>query len=99
MFSYTLLLGINDSEEDARGLARLALEFAEAAGQKPRLSVIPYNEVAGAPFERAPAERLAAFRKTLHDAGVGTTLRYSGGGDIGAACGQLGAALMAASGR
>ncbi|MGK3993723.1 radical SAM protein [Sorangium sp. So ce1024] len=39
------------------------------------------------PFVRS--SRLAAFRAVLAAAGVGSIVRYSGGGDVGAACGQL----------
>ncbi|WP_437321503.1 23S rRNA (adenine(2503)-C(2))-methyltransferase RlmN [Sorangium sp. So ce385] len=39
------------------------------------------------PFARSA--RLEAFRAVLSAAGVGSIVRYSGGGDVGAACGQL----------
>ncbi|WP_437683254.1 23S rRNA (adenine(2503)-C(2))-methyltransferase RlmN [Sorangium sp. So ce131] len=39
------------------------------------------------PFVRSA--RLDAFRAVLSAAGVGSIVRYSGGGDVGAACGQL----------
>ncbi|WP_233561166.1 23S rRNA (adenine(2503)-C(2))-methyltransferase RlmN [Sorangium cellulosum] len=45
------------------------------------------RRAAADPFVRSP--RLAAFRAVLTAAGVGSIVRYSGGGDVGAACGQL----------
>jgi 23S rRNA (adenine2503-C2)-methyltransferase len=90
LFAYTLLAGVNDGEEDARALAELATQFGHrTGGVKPRLSLIPYNPVAGAPFARCDRDRLDAFRAVLRAAGVGSTVRYSGGGDVAAACGQL----------
>ncbi|TKC99129.1 radical SAM protein [Polyangium fumosum] len=91
MFAYTLLAGQNDADEDAAALADLCLAFATAHGQRPRLSLIPYNAIADGttpdPFQ--PSTRLEAFRAVLLGRGVGTIVRYSGGGDVGAACGQL----------
>jgi 23S rRNA (adenine2503-C2)-methyltransferase len=52
-----------------------------------RLSLIPYNAVDGAGFARS--SRMEAFRDVFRARGIGTIVRYSGGGDVGAACGQL----------
>ncbi len=88
MWAVTLLDGVNDADADARALAARAHRFAERAGRRPRLSIIPYNPIGGgAPFARSPRE--AAFREALADAGLGSHRRYSGGGDVAAACGQL----------
>ncbi len=87
MWAYTLLADQNDEVDDARALADLALRFAANYGASPRLSLIPYNTIDGAPFERSP--RIEAFRDALFARGVGAIVRYSGGGDVGAACGQL----------
>ncbi len=87
LWAITLLAGINDTAGDARLLAALARDFAAAAGLAPRLSVIDYNPVAGAPFH--PSEATAAFRDELAARGVRSHHRYSGGADIAAACGQL----------
>jgi 23S rRNA (adenine2503-C2)-methyltransferase len=52
--------------------------------------VIPYNATGpGDPFVRSRRED--AFRAVLGAAGVPTHRRYSGGGDVAAACGQLAA--------
>ncbi|WP_441286330.1 23S rRNA (adenine(2503)-C(2))-methyltransferase RlmN [Sorangium sp. KYC3313] len=105
MWAYTLLADQNDTDEDAACLAALARGFAAQHGISPRLSLIPYNAIGapgdplpsqdggderGAsadPFVRSA--RLDAFRAVLSAAGVGSIVRYSGGGDVGAACGQL----------
>jgi 23S rRNA (adenine2503-C2)-methyltransferase len=94
MWAVTPLAGVNDSADDARALAARARSFAERAGVRPRISVIPYNAIGekdgvADPFERASDERLEAFRAAMVEAGVYTHRRYSGGGDVGAACGQL----------
>jgi 23S rRNA (adenine2503-C2)-methyltransferase len=93
MWAYTLLAGDNDAEADAIALADLARRFADEHGVRPRLSLIPYNQVAGPrgdePFARSSDDRLTTFRAALRARGVGSILRYSGGGDVAAACGQL----------
>lgn len=91
LFAVTLLAGTNDTAEDARALAALVHAFAAKTGRRPRLSIIPYNAIAAEddPFERAPDAAEDAFRAVLRDLGVFTHKRYSGGGDVGAACGQL----------
>lgn len=87
MWAYTLLAGQNDAEEDARALAELALAFGNEYKKMPRISLIPYNAAPGLPFERSDA--LDGFRTQLIERGVGAIVRYSGGFDVGAACGQL----------
>jgi 23S rRNA (adenine2503-C2)-methyltransferase len=92
MFAYTLLADKNDTPEDAMALAAMVKGFAERYGKRPRLSLIPYNSIGAAdPFRRADDARHAQFRAMLIAQGVVPTRRYSGGGDVGAACGQLAA--------
>ncbi|MCC6556926.1 MAG: radical SAM protein, partial [Polyangiaceae bacterium] len=87
MLAYTLLAGENDADEDARLLAELARGFRQRHGISPRISLIPYNSIGSDELRRSA--RLGAFRDVLGAAGVGSVVRYSGGGDVGAACGQL----------
>jgi 23S rRNA (adenine2503-C2)-methyltransferase len=89
MWAYTMLAGQNDDDDAARALALKLLEFAERAGVRPRLSLIPWNPVDGLGFERSAGETLERFREVLRAHGVGSIVRYSGGGDVAAACGQL----------
>jgi 23S rRNA (adenine2503-C2)-methyltransferase len=93
LFAYTLLAGKNDTEQDATALAAVVKSFAESYGKRPRLSLIPYNAIGEEdPFTRVDEAGHARFREMLVAAGVVPTRRYSGGGDVAAACGQLAAA-------
>ena len=91
MWAVTLLDGVNDSDDDAAALAAAATDFAARTGLRPRLSIIPWNPIDGAPFRRSPADRERGFRAVLGAAGLPNHKRYSGGGDVAAACGQLAA--------
>jgi 23S rRNA (adenine2503-C2)-methyltransferase len=84
-FEYALLAGVNDSREDARELARIALEA------RAKVNLIPMNEHPGSPYRRPSEAAIDAFLAVLAEAGVGATVRRSRGDDIFAACGQLGA--------
>jgi 23S rRNA (adenine2503-C2)-methyltransferase len=90
MWAVTLLAGVNDSDDDARALAVRVRAFAEATGRRPRISIVAYNAIAddgSDPFQRSTRE--PAFRAVLSAAGLPSHRRYSGGGDVAAACGQL----------
>ncbi|MBL8721217.1 MAG: 23S rRNA (adenine(2503)-C(2))-methyltransferase RlmN [Myxococcales bacterium] len=90
MLAVTTLGGVNTSDEDADALARLALDFRAKTGVTPRLSLVPYNPMGGDdPFRRPDDEEAERFRARLSAIGVPVVRRYSGGGDVGAACGQL----------
>jgi 23S rRNA (adenine2503-C2)-methyltransferase len=82
-FEYVMLDGVNDSREDAERLARLL------RGIPAKVNLIPFNDWEGAGFRRSPLARILAFQAVLLEAGVTTTVRWSKGEDIGAACGQL----------
>jgi 23S rRNA (adenine2503-C2)-methyltransferase len=63
---------------------------------RPRISVIPYNPIGeGDPFGRPSEDALAAFRAVMAEGGAHTHRRYSGGGDVAAACGQLAGVVAA----
>ncbi len=92
LFAYTLLAGHNDGPDDARALAHLVKGFAERYAKRPRLSLIPYNSIGGDdPYERTSVEGTQRFEDVLIEEGLMPTRRYSGGGDVAAACGQLAA--------
>jgi 23S rRNA (adenine2503-C2)-methyltransferase len=84
MVEYLLLAGVNDSLDEARELV------AWVSGLNVHVNLLPYNAIADAPHlvgtERAGRE---AFAGVLKEAGITTTIRYSLGADIAAACGQL----------
>ncbi|HYE94534.1 MAG TPA: 23S rRNA (adenine(2503)-C(2))-methyltransferase RlmN, partial [Terriglobales bacterium] len=82
-FEYVMLAGVNDGDEDARQLARLL------RGVRAKVNLIPFNDWDSSTFQRPELPRILAFQKILMAAGVTTTVRWSKGEDIGAACGQL----------
>lgn len=82
-FEYILIRGVNDSEGDARALARLARRL------EAKVNTIPYNAVEGLPWERPPQEDQERFLAILKHSGIPATLRREKGHDIDAACGQL----------
>ena len=83
MLEYILLKGINDTPDDADRLLTLA------TGWNCKVNLIPYNPFDGTPYLRPEAADVKAFQHSLVSRGVTTTVRYSGGDDILAACGQL----------
>ena len=85
-FEYTLLDGVNDGPEHARGLVR------RLGGLRCKVNLIPFNEWEGSGFRRPPLARILAFQRILLDARLTATVRWSKGEDVGAACGQLRAA-------
>jgi 23S rRNA (adenine2503-C2)-methyltransferase len=90
MWAVTLLAGVNDSDADAAALAARTVAFHAATGLRPRLSLLDYNASGERDlFARSP--RMPAFRAVLSAAGLPSHRRYSGGSDVGAACGQLAA--------
>lgn len=92
LVAYTPLEGVNDLPEDADALAELLARFAVLAGTTARLSVIPYNrEDDRDPFFRQGSESRVRFLEALRSRGLHPHERYSGSGDIAAACGQLAA--------
>jgi 23S rRNA (adenine2503-C2)-methyltransferase len=89
MWAITPLAGVSDTDDDARALAERLKRFEARTGVRPRVSVVPYNAIdeAGAdPFQRGDVAR---FVDALVAHGVRAHLRYSGGSDVAAACGQL----------
>jgi 23S rRNA (adenine2503-C2)-methyltransferase len=88
MFSFALMAGVNTSVEDAQALAD-ALGVGTDRALPVRISLVEHNAFEGSPFARPSDEEFAAFVDALSKLGVPVVRRYSGGGDIGAACGQL----------
>ena len=84
MIEYLMLAGVNDSLSEPEELV------AWLAGLNVHVNLIPYNAIDDAPHligtERGEREAFAAILKS---AGIPTTIRYSLGADIAAACGQL----------
>ena len=62
-FEYVLLAGVNDRPEDAQALAELL------AARKSHVNLIPYNPVAGLPFERPSPAAVRRFVAIVRGAG------------------------------
>lgn len=82
-FEYILIRDVNDSEEQARLLARHAHRLSA------KVNLIPYNTVSGLPWTRPSKNRQEKFLSILQARGIPATLRREKGHDIDAACGQL----------
>lgn len=82
-YEYVLLAGVNDSAEQARTLAGLL------QSHPCKVNLIPFNPVSGTPFQRPALEQQERFKAVLEQARIATTIRYSKGRQVDAACGQL----------
>lgn len=96
-FEYIMLSGVNDDEKHLQALIKLCKKIPYF-----RVNLIPYNkttdesqphqeiEVDGfRTFDRTPPEFIDHWHESLMNAGFTSTVRYSQGQDIAAACGQL----------
>jgi 23S rRNA (adenine2503-C2)-methyltransferase len=82
-YEYTLMAGVNDSNELARDLADLL------HGRLCHVNLIPMNPSEDQTLHAPTAERALAFEAILRQAGIAATIRVNRGRDILAACGQL----------
>ncbi len=82
-FEYVLLDEINDSDDDARRVARLV------NGIKCKVNLIPFNAGSELPYRPSPLVRVLAFQEILRHHDVPAYIRISRGQDVMAACGQL----------
>jgi 23S rRNA (adenine2503-C2)-methyltransferase len=94
-YQWTLLEGINDSDTELEGIARLL------AGKYAVMNLIPYNRVEGSEgsgdgYRRPSWERAAEMARRLHVRGILTKLRHSAGQDVEGGCGQLRARALQA---
>ncbi len=80
-FEYSLIEGVNDTEESARELIALL------GSQNCHVNLIPINEVRERSYKKS--RRAMQFQKQLQNAGINATMRRTLGADINAACGQL----------
>jgi 23S rRNA (adenine2503-C2)-methyltransferase len=90
-FEYILIKGVNASEKEARDLAKLL------KGMLCKVNLIPYNPIAEFPHAAPTYKEVVRFQQVLQEAGIKTTVRFSKGRDIQAACGQLRSVKLAAS--
>ncbi len=86
--AYTLLGGINDSDQHLHALIDLVNHRPQA--RLYQVDLIPYNPGGSRiAFSPPDSRRLHAFQSKLISAGIHTTVRAQFGADIEAACGQL----------
>jgi 23S rRNA (adenine2503-C2)-methyltransferase len=80
---YVMLEGVNDSDQQARALARVLKHVPS------KVNLIPFNPFPNTRYRRSSAQRIDRFRDILHRSGIVTITRRTRGDDIDAACGQL----------
>lgn len=82
-FEYTMIRDVNDTERDCR-------ELVLRLGRFPcRVNLIPLSEIEEYEGKTSTREKLEHFVGELEKAGINTTVRWSKGIDVNAACGQL----------
>ena len=82
-YQWTLLDGINDTEEELDGIVRLL------TGKYAIMNLIPYNTIDDSGFRRPDPERAAELAASLNRRRILTKLRNSAGQDVDGGCGQL----------
>lgn len=82
-FEYTLINGVNDTEECAKELA------SKFAGMLCHVNLIPVNDVEERGNVRSTDKSIKNFCETLYSLGINATIRRTLGSDINASCGQL----------
>jgi 23S rRNA (adenine2503-C2)-methyltransferase len=82
-YQWTLLAGVNDSDEEMDGIVRLL------SGKHAMMNLIPFNPVDGSPYRRPDPARVAALAESLNRRRILTRVRNSAGQDVEGACGQL----------
>lgn len=82
-FEYSLVGGVNDTDEDARELSRLI------HGMNCHVNLIPVNPIKERNYVQSNAAVIAAFKNKLEKNGINVTIRREMGRDIDGACGQL----------
>ena len=82
-FEYTMLKGVNDTDDHAVELCRLVNTI------RCKINLIPFNPFPGTQYEVSSRNRIYAFQRILLNDGLVATVRKTRGDDINAACGQL----------
>ena len=82
-FEYSLVGGVNDTEEDAKELLRLI------GNLNCHINLIPVNPIKERDFVQSNAGVITAFKNKLEKNHINVTVRREMGRDIDGACGQL----------
>ena len=84
VIEYVLIKNINDGDDHAKALVELLKDLPC------KVNVIKYNPSPSLPYEAPTAKEVSKFASRLENVSKGVLVRRSRGGDIKAACGQLG---------
>ncbi len=82
-FEYAVVDGVNDSDANAKELAKLL------KGMLCHVNLIPVNPVKENTYKKPDRKKQEHFCKLMNDLGINTTIRRTLGSDIDASCGQL----------
>ena len=82
-FEYSLVGGVNDTDEDAKELIQLI------RGINCHVNLIPVNPIKERDYVQSNAKVIENFRAKLEKNGINATVRREMGRDIDGACGQL----------
>lgn len=82
-FEYSLVGGVNDTDQDAKELCQLI------HGMNCHVNLIPVNPIKERDYVQSDAKVIAAFKSKLKKSGINVTVRREMGRDIDGACGQL----------
>lgn len=82
-FEYSLVGGVNDTDEDARELTKLI------RGMNCHVNLIPVNPIKERDYVQSNIKVIENFKNKLEKGGINATVRREMGRDIDGACGQL----------
>lgn len=82
-FEYSLIGGVNDTEEDAENLCKLV------SGLNCHVNLIPVNPIKERDYAQAQKKDIVRFKERLEKRHINATIRREMGRDIDGACGQL----------
>ena len=82
-YEYSLIAGVNDTDEDAKELISLLKE------RKVHLNLIPVNSIKEREFLSPKEKTISNFKNKLEKNQINVTIRREMGADIHGACGQL----------
>lgn len=82
-FEYSLVGGVNDTDEDARALSNLI------KGMNCHVNLIPVNPIKERDYVQSKENVILAFKNKLEKNHINVTVRREMGRDIDGACGQL----------
>lgn len=82
-FEYSLVGGVNDTDEDVRNLCKLV------KGMNCHMNLIPVNPIKERDFVQPDHRVTQEFKNKLEKSGINVTIRREMGRDIDGACGQL----------